>query len=330
MLVQGASGHVAAVPLTSRIHEGLVLSNRDSRTLLDKLAALLFSIAAMLDRKVLLVADAYYASGRLIAQLLDNGHHLVTRAKSNAVAFYPAPAPERRRRGRPKVYGEKVRLKDLAKDDAAFTSAPSPVYGENDVTLRYRCLDLIWRPAARMVRFVIVRHPHRGTIFLLSTDLELKPLEILMLYGYRFRIELGFRQAVHVLGSYAYHFWMRGMKPLRRGDGNQHLHRDSQAYRDAVHRKVAAFHAHVQLGCIAQGLLQHLAINHTVEVWRCFQSWLRTMNPALPPSELVVASALRSAVPGLFSSAELDPNLRKIINQYSRPSPDRDIAHAAA
>lgn len=76
------------------------------------------------------------------------------------------------------------------------------------MTLRYRCLDLMWRPAGRMVRFVIVRHPHRGTIFLLSTDLTLAPLEILQLYGYRFRIEVGFRQAVHVLGAYGYHFWM--------------------------------------------------------------------------------------------------------------------------
>ena len=38
-------------------------------------------------------------------------------------------------------------------------------------------------------------------------------------YGYRFKIELGFRQAVHVIGSYGYHFWMSTMKPLRRGDG---------------------------------------------------------------------------------------------------------------
>src|ERR1019366_7977808 len=56
LLVQGSCGHVAAVPLTSRIHEGLVFSNRDSRTLLDKLAILLFSIAGVLKRKVLLVA----------------------------------------------------------------------------------------------------------------------------------------------------------------------------------------------------------------------------------------------------------------------------------
>jgi hypothetical protein len=318
LLVQGASGHVAAVPLTSRIHEGLVFSNRDSRTLLDKLAVLMFSIANLLGRKILLVADAYYASGKLIAQLLSKGHQLVTRAKSNAVAYLPVPTPQHRRPGRPRIYGKKVLLKELAQDHDAFTSAPSPVYGENNVTLRYRCLDLMWRPAARIVRFVIVCHPHRGTIFLLSTDRTLAPLEILMLYAYRFKIELGFRQGVHVLGAYAYHFWMCGMKPLKRGDGHQYLHRTSHAYRAAIRRKMAAFHVHVQLGCIAQGLLQHLSLNYTAEVWLCFRSWLRTMNPALPPSELVVANALRSAIPRFFSSSQLDPKLKKILNQYRR------------
>lgn len=318
LLVQSASGDVAAVPLMSRIHEGLVFSNRDSRTLLDKLAVLMFSIANFLGRKILLVADAYYASGKLIAQLLSNGHQLVTRTKSNAVAYLPVPTPQHRRRGRPRIYGKKVPLKELAQDDAAFISAPSPVYGENNVTLHYRCLDLMWRPAARIMRFVIVRHPHRGTIFLLSTDLTLDPLEILMLYAYRFKIELGFRQGIHVLGAYAYHFWMSGMKPLKRGDGDQYLHRTSDAYRAAIRRKMAAFHVHVQLGCIAQGLLQHLSLNYAAEVWLCFRSWLRTMNPALPPSELVVANALRSAIPRFFSSSQLHPKLKKILDQYRR------------
>jgi hypothetical protein len=35
LLVHSGGGQVAAVPLTSRIHEGLVFSNRDARTLLD-------------------------------------------------------------------------------------------------------------------------------------------------------------------------------------------------------------------------------------------------------------------------------------------------------
>ena len=136
LLVHCAAGQVAAVPLTSRIHEGLVFSNRDTSTLLDKLVALLLGVTRCIDRRVLLVADAYYASAKVITPLLEQGHHLISRAKSNAVAYRPVPEPGRRGKGRPRVYGEKVRLKDLAKDDRAFASAPSPVYGENNVTLR--------------------------------------------------------------------------------------------------------------------------------------------------------------------------------------------------
>jgi hypothetical protein len=33
------------------------------------------------------------------------------------------------------------------------------------------------------------------------------PLDVIILYGYRFKIELSFRHALHVVGSYAYHFW---------------------------------------------------------------------------------------------------------------------------
>jgi len=330
LLVHSAGGQVAAVPLVSRIHEGLVFSNRDARTLLDKLVALLFSIVGAWNRQVLLVADAYYASAKVIAPLLANGHHLITRAKSNAVAYMPVPTPEHRAKGRPRIYGDKVRLKDLAQDQAAFTSGPSPVYGEVDVCVRYRVLDLMWRPVAKIVRFVIVHHPLRGTIFLLSTDTSLEPLEILQLYGYRFKIELGFRQAVHVIGAYAYHFWMAAMKPLRRGSGDQYLHRTSDAYRAGVRRKLRAYHIHVQLGCIAQGLLQHLAINHTAQVWHCFRSWLRTMNPAMPPSELVVASALRENLTLFIAVPALDPSIKKIMDEYRRHDPPSEVYLGAA
>jgi hypothetical protein len=37
----------------------------------------------------------------------------------------------------------------------------------------YRRLVPIWRPAAYIVRFVIVSHLNRGTIFLISTELTL-------------------------------------------------------------------------------------------------------------------------------------------------------------
>lgn len=69
---------------------------------------------------------------------------------------------------------------------------------------------------------------------------------------------------------------------------------------------------------IAQGLLQHLAINHTAAVWHGFRSWLRTMNEAMPPSKLVVASALRTGLPRFFAITDSIPGLKKIIDTYRR------------
>ncbi len=87
----GAS--VQAVPLTARIHDGVVLSNRDRRRLLDKLLLLL--AALRLPEPVLLLADAYYACGKIIAGLLDRGGHLISRLKKNACAYTVPPRPRR-------------------------------------------------------------------------------------------------------------------------------------------------------------------------------------------------------------------------------------------
>jgi hypothetical protein len=60
---------------------------------------------------------------------------------------------------------------------------------------------------------------------------------------------------------------MAAMTPLRRVSGNQYLHRKSDAYRNAVRRKIAAHHRHIQLGLIAQGLLQILSTTKPKLVW---------------------------------------------------------------
>ncbi len=103
------------------------------------------------------------------------------------------------------------------------------------------------------------------------------------------------------------------MKPLRRGGGDQYLHRTTDAYRGGIRRKLRAYHVHIQLGCIAQGLLQHLAINHTTEVWRCFRSWLRAMNSAMPPSELITSNALRVTLSEFIAVPALAPDLTKML-----------------
>jgi hypothetical protein len=310
-LIVRAAFSFVAVPLSCRIHEGVVFTNRDKRSLLDKLVLLVMSLG--IEMPFYLVADTYYAAANIILPLLKAGQHLVAAVRSNAVAYEPVTPPETPRRGRPRIYGERVKLKTLFADEASFTSAPSPVYGEKDVTLRYRVIDLVWRPVGRLVRFVLVIHPTRGRKILLATDLSLSGLQVIELYGVRFKIEVSFKQAIYTLGTYAYHFWMSDMTPRSRRSGNQYLHRKPASYREHVRRKIAAYHAHIQLGIIAQGLLQALALCSTTTVWKRFGSWLRTIRPGIVPSEFVVAIALRHSLPVFLADSPKEHTLVKFI-----------------
>jgi hypothetical protein len=314
LLVSGAAQSLCCVPLTSEIHEGVVFSNRDQRTLLDRFAALALSVGVDLNGSMLLLVDAYYASAKVLHPLLASGHHVLCRVKSNAVAYRPAPPPSQPRRGRPRVYGEKVRLRDLwTGQRQAFTSLSCTLYGERNVSVRYLSLELLWRPVGKRVRFVLVEHPSRGRWILLCTDLSLSPRQIIEGYSYRFKIEASFKVALYTLGTYAYHFWMQAMTPRPRHSGNQYLHRTDDNYRRLVRRKLDAYHRFVQLGCIAQGLLQYLALSQPTLVWGHFRSWLRTMNTAMPPSEAVVAQALRNTLPEFLADTSNDDILAKFV-----------------
>src|SRR5580658_723544 len=123
-ILVSAAATFFAVPLSARIHEGLVFSNRDQRTLPKKFLSLVGALA--IAEPVYLVADAYYACCTMALGLTQAGSHLISRLRKTCVAFEPIPPTMgQRKRGHPRLR-RKGRADPLSLSGSAVEADPPP------------------------------------------------------------------------------------------------------------------------------------------------------------------------------------------------------------
>lgn len=116
---------------------------------------------------------------------------------------------------------------------------------------------------------------------------------------------------------------MANWKPTKRGAGNRHLHHESKPYREAVRRKLHAYHVFLFAGVVTQGRMHYLAACLMEAVWAAHRSWLRTIRKGAAPSELVVKLALRRALPEyLLAGSETDDVAKFIVERQRLDAPD--------
>jgi hypothetical protein len=106
------------------------------------MASLAVDLVKGLDSECIVVLDAYFSVGPVFLVLKEAARmtgqrlaHVITRAKSNVVA-YEDPPPKTGRPGAPRKYGPKLKLSNLfAQRLDSFQKATIDIYGNNKTTL---------------------------------------------------------------------------------------------------------------------------------------------------------------------------------------------------
>ena len=150
------------------------------------------------------------------------------------------------------------------------------------------------------MRFVLTQLGNGRQFILLSTDGSLSGPEVIAAYGLRFKIELTFRTLIHLLGGFAYRFWLKAMTTAPSWPKNLNLADYPESVQGQILAKVEAMERFVNLNAIALGILQVLALELPTLIWSNFPRWFRTLPKHGYPSERIVQLVLQHQAQEVF------------------------------
>ncbi len=286
----GSLDQVRAACLRAEIHDGVVEPDEPDATILTRTAKMCIETMPEGSHVAL---DAGFCAKHFLATMRAANRHVITRARSNTLAHRPLePAPAKRGRGRPREWGETVKLAELFESHAsAFETTRAILYGREQ-TVRYLALELYWDNKVEPLRFVLTVTDDGRRAILVSTNMRLSAVQIITAYGWRFRIECSFRALVMLLWGFSYHFWTKSL-PLasRRHPQRLELGELDEVAAQKARDTVAASERFVLLAGLALGVLQHLSLKMPEQVWSGFPTWF--VSHAQQPSEEVTRLTLQ-------------------------------------
>jgi len=151
-------------------------------------------------RALWVVADGAYAKAPVLKPLCALGVTVVSRLRKDAALWSVPEAPDPKRRGRPRKYGEhRVSLAKRAGQTRGWITGTFTLYGKA-VQKRYKTFVATWRPAGGAIRVVLVDEP-TGPVAFFCTDPHATVTDILVLVADRFSLETCFRDLKQVVGA---------------------------------------------------------------------------------------------------------------------------------
>jgi hypothetical protein len=180
-----------------------------------------------LGKQLWLVTDGGFTRASFLKPVIKTGVIVVTRLRKDAVLYAELKQPKKRKRGRPRKYGKRIKLINTVNDPDGWFKIKAFLYGREE-TKEVKVFKALYKPAGCMIQVLVVRESEGCFRAFMCTDLTASAEQILEAVADRYAIEQNFsdikeiegvgQQQVRTLnsniGAFHLNLWLHSMVEL--------------------------------------------------------------------------------------------------------------------
>ena len=153
-----------------------------------------------LGKKLWIVTDGGFTRASFLKPVINMGVVVISRLRKDAVLYAELRPPRKRKRGRPRRYGERIKLAHQVTQPDGWFKINAVLYGKEHVK-KVKIFKALYKPAGCRVQVLIVRESKDSFRAFMCSDLTASAVEILEAVADRYAIEQNFSDIKEIEGA---------------------------------------------------------------------------------------------------------------------------------
>ena len=165
-----------------------------------ELANWAYNCCKNLEKRLWIVTDGGFTRASFLKPVIKTGAVIITRLRKDAVLYADLKPPAKRKRGRPRKYGKRMKLTNIVNSPDGWFRIKAFLYGREEVK-DVKVFKALYKPAGCMVQVLVVKESKDCFRAFMCTDLTTSAVEILEAVADRYAIEQNFSDIKEIEGA---------------------------------------------------------------------------------------------------------------------------------
>jgi len=159
-----------------------------------------YSCCKNLGKRLWIVTDGGFTRASFLKPVIKMGVAVITRLRKDAVLYAELKQPRKRKRGRPRKYGKRIKLANIVDNPEGWFKVKALLYGKEELK-EVKVFKALYKPAGCLVEALVVREGKDRFRAFMCTDLTASAQQILEAVADRYAIEQNFSDIKEIEGA---------------------------------------------------------------------------------------------------------------------------------